>query len=87
MATQTLAAETMRDMCEAVPHLLRLPSTSARIDYDREADVLYISLRRPQRASATRFVDEEGILLRYRGSELVGITILNASKRGVAEDT
>jgi len=47
--------------------------------------VLYISLKRPQRATDT--VDRNGILLRYRGKELVGVTVLNASKRsGRAKD-
>gem|GEM_PF-2600674 len=50
------------------------------MDYDREADVLYISFRRPQKATDTRVTDE-GLLLRYHGEELVGITILEASSR------
>ena len=52
------------------------------IDYDQEADVLYVSLKRPQRATDTRELADKGILLRYRGKELVGVTILNASERG-----
>ena len=52
------------------------------IDYDQEADVLYVSLKRPQRATDTRELAGKGILLRYRGKELVGVTILNASERG-----
>jgi uncharacterized protein YuzE len=51
------------------------------LDYDQEADVLYISLRRPQRATQTIDLDKEGILLRYRDNELVGITVLDASHR------
>jgi uncharacterized protein YuzE len=50
------------------------------VDYDREADVLYISFRRPQQATDTN-ATEEGILLRYRGTELVGITVFEASSR------
>ena len=50
------------------------------IDYDEEADVLYISFRRPQKATDTEMT-EDGILLRYKDDELVGITILDASKR------
>jgi uncharacterized protein YuzE len=73
------AARAIEDIAAAVPHLIRLPEGRAWVDYDREADVLYISLRRPQRATDT--VDHEGILLRYRGKQLVGITVLNASKR------
>ena len=54
------------------------------MSFDREADVFYISLSRPQNATDTIQFHEErpnGILLRYRKKELVGITILDASKR------
>ena len=51
------------------------------MDYDQEADVLYISPRRPQKATDTQVLEDKGILLRYPGEELVGITVLEASKR------
>jgi len=50
------------------------------IDYDKEADVLYISFRRPQKATDSEML-KNGILLRYKGDKLVGITVLEASKR------
>ncbi len=59
----------------------KLPASRLWLDYDSEADVLYISLKRPQRATDTVDLDEKGILLSYRGNELVGITVLEASKR------
>lgn len=59
----------------------RLPAAKLWLDYDAEADVLYISLKRPQKATATIDLEEEGILLRYRDKELVGMTVLDASKR------
>ncbi|HEC98393.1 MAG TPA: DUF2283 domain-containing protein [Nitrospirae bacterium] len=49
------------------------------IDYDKEADVLYISFKRPQKATDSEMLDN-GVLLRRKGDELVGITILEASK-------
>lgn len=76
---RTAAARTVERITAAIPHLIRLPEGRLWVDYDREADVLYISLKRPQRATDT--VDCDGILLRYRGKELVGVTVLNASKR------
>ena len=78
MAKRAATAKTVSEISAAVPHLIRLPTGHAWIDYDEEADVLYISLKRPQRATDT--VDSNGILLRYRGRELVGVTVLNASK-------
>ena len=50
------------------------------IDYDREADVLYLSFRKPQRAKETIEADDD-ILIRKDGDEIVGITILNASSK------
>ena len=50
------------------------------VDYDREADVLYISLERPQRETDSELTDDD-ILLSYRDETLVGITVLHASTR------
>jgi uncharacterized protein YuzE len=57
------------------------PAAKLWLDYDVEADVLYISIKRPQKATDTVEADGGGILLHYRGKELVGITVLDASKR------
>jgi len=59
----------------------KFPSSNLYLDYDEGADVLYISLKRPQHATNTIDLDEEGILLHFRGKELVGITVLDASLR------
>ncbi|MDW8141243.1 MAG: DUF2283 domain-containing protein, partial [Candidatus Bipolaricaulota bacterium] len=50
------------------------------VDYDEEADVLYISFQRPQRATDTKTL-ENGVLVRYRANKIVGVTVLNASKQ------
>ena len=57
-----------------------LPAAKLWLGYDSEADVLYIRLKRPQKATETVDLDDQGILLRYRGKELVGITVLDASQ-------
>jgi len=80
MAKRTAVAKTLEDTSDAVPHLIRLPDRKAWIDYDEQADVLYISLKRPQRATDTKFLADKGILLRYRAKDLVGVTVLDASK-------
>lgn len=58
-----------------------LPARKLWLDYDAEADVLYVSLKRPQKATTTVDLDDEGVLLRYRDDELVGITVLDASQQ------
>jgi len=50
------------------------------MDYDKEADVLYVSFRRPHRATKTIETDND-ILVRKDGKDVVGLTILNASSR------
>lgn len=59
---------------------MKLPESKMWIDYDKEADVLYVSFKRPQRATDSEML-ENGVLLRYKEDELVGITVLEASKR------
>ena len=68
------------ELLESLPHLLCLPSKQVWFDVDEEADVLYVSFERPQGATDSELSDE-GILMRYRGDQVVGVTILNASKR------
>ena len=64
----------------ALPYLTRFPSRRFWVDYDEEADVLYISFKHPQKATDSEMTDE-GILYRYRNQELVGLTILDVSSR------
>jgi len=68
---------------QAVPLLTHFPSRHFWVDYDEEADVLYISFERPQQATDTddSEVTDSGVLLRYRDDQLVGVTVLEASTR------
>ena len=67
--------------CTAIASdILRLPAQSMWIDYDKEADVLYMSFRKPQKATRTIELDDD-ILVRKAGRTIVGVTILNASTR------
>ena len=64
----------------STPYLIRFPSQRFWVDYDAEADVLYVGLKRPQKATDSVMTDN-GVLLRYREDQLVGVTILEASAR------
>lgn len=79
MATAKIE-DTLMEVYELVSHFIKLPETKMLVDYDKEADVLYISFKRPQKATDSEMLDN-GVLLRYKGDELVGITVLDASKR------
>ena len=76
----TTIENTLKEINSLVPHILNLPETKMWMDYDIGADVLYISFKRPQTATDTKMLDS-GILLRYNNEDLVGITVLEASKR------
>ncbi len=60
--------------------MLKLPMQHIWLDYDKEADVLYMSFRKPQRATKTIELDND-ILVRKDGNSIVGLTVLNASMR------
>jgi uncharacterized protein YuzE len=78
---QKLADAQLSDtISQAVPLLIDFPVRRFWVDYDKEVDVLYIGLRRPQEVTNTRMT-EDGILLRYRDEQLVGVTVLDASTR------
>lgn len=49
------------------------------VDYDKEADVLYINFGKPQKADDAE-QGSDGIIRRKRNKKLVGLTILNASR-------
>lgn len=38
------------NIIESIPYFLKMPSKRFWVDYDDEADVLYISFRKPQQA-------------------------------------
>lgn len=65
---------------EMTSEMVKLPTSHIWLDYDKEADVLYMSFRKPQRATKTIEADDD-ILIRKDGKEIVGLTILNASTR------
>nr|VFK43366.1 MAG: Uncharacterized protein YuzE [Candidatus Kentron sp. TC] len=67
-------------VAQSIPLLLDFPTRRFSVDYDRDADVLYISFERPQNATDSEMT-EDGFLLRYRGEQLIGVTILDASTR------
>ncbi len=71
--------EIMNTVLDSLPHLLKMPSKRIWIDYDEEADVLYISFRKPQQANDS--VMEDDIIYHYHNKDLVGVTILHAKSK------
>ena len=54
-----------------------------KLSYDPEGDVLYISFGEPQPADDSDITDE-GVVIRLRQGRIVGLTILNATKKVLA---
>lgn len=48
--------------------------------YDSEVDVLYLHFKKPNNADDSKMTEDE-IIFRYENKEIIGLTILNASKR------
>lgn len=80
MATRVKKGDFIKNCLALASDLIKLPLEHMWVDYDREADVLYLSFRKPQRATKTIETDDD-ILVRKDGNKIVGMTILNASTR------
>ena len=80
MAKEKLANQTLSHLVEATAHLAQLPKANMRLANDEEADVLYVHFEDMTPSSHSEMPDD-GIILAYKGSRLVGVTILEASKR------
>jgi uncharacterized protein YuzE len=48
--------------------------------YDPEADVLYLNFKKPACATDSELTDDD-IIVRYEGDDVIGLTVLHASKR------
>lgn len=75
-----MAAVEIEKMLPLVPQLLELPHRRIWMTYDREVDVLYVNFKKPSHADDSELTDDD-IIVRYEKGQIVGITILNASKR------
>jgi len=65
---------------KAVRQLIKLPAQQMWTDYDEGADVLYLSFRKPQRATDSVMRDI-GIIVPPAVRKMFGLTILDASTR------
>lgn len=65
-----------------LPSLLAL-SRHIWIDYDAEADVLYLSFRKPQQATDSEL--DGDVIYHYHQDELVGLTVMGLRDRLAVE--
>jgi uncharacterized protein YuzE len=63
-----------------IPAVRESPRRSVWLSYDAEADVLYISFRKPSHATDSELTEND-VIVRYDGDEVIGITVLHATQR------
>jgi uncharacterized protein YuzE len=64
-----------------LPDVNQSPEKNVWLSYDTEADVLYVNYKKPSLADDSEITDDD-IVVRYAEGEIIGYTILHASKRG-----
>lgn len=75
-----MATTSVAEYLDLVPALLRTPHRVFWSTYDAEADVLYLNFKKPACATDSELTDDD-IIVRYEGDEVIGLTVLHASKR------
>ncbi|MFP4051486.1 MAG: DUF2283 domain-containing protein [Thermoplasmata archaeon] len=60
--------------------VMNINKNNVWISHDKEADVIYINFKKPSNPDDSELTDDN-IIIRYEEGEVVGLTILHASKR------
>ena len=68
------------DYLNLLPALRKTPRSSLSLFFDPEADVLYVTFKRPSRATNSELTDDD-VIVRYEDDAVIGLTILHASQR------
>jgi len=63
-----------------IPAVRHAPQGYLWSSYDAEADVLYINFKKPSHVTDSELTDDD-VIIRYEGDSIIGLTILNDSKR------
>ena len=75
-----MAQVAIEQFIKLIPAVRLSPQKYLWSSYDSEADVLYINFKKPSRATDSELTDDD-VIIRYEGDEIIGLTILHASKR------
>ena len=63
-----------------LPEVRQTPEASVWMTLDKDADVMYINFRKGTKATDSELTDDD-IIIRYDGDDIIGFTVLHASKR------
>ncbi|MDE3091605.1 MAG: DUF2283 domain-containing protein [Chloroflexota bacterium] len=75
-----MAIADVREYLKLMPAVKQLPDHYLWMSYDNEADTLYVNFKKPSYATDSEITDDD-VIIRYEGEQVVGFTILHASKR------
>jgi uncharacterized protein YuzE len=75
-----MAIANIEEYLKLVPVVRKSPGGYLWSSYDAEADTLYINFKKPSHATDSELTDQD-VIIRYEGDQVIGITILHASKR------
>jgi uncharacterized protein YuzE len=75
-----MALANIEEYLKLLPTVKASPSHLLWSSYDAEADTLYINFKKPSHATDSDITDDD-VIIRYENGEIVGLTILHASKR------
>lgn len=78
-----MASINIKEILNLTPQLLNIPFNRVWYSYDEEADVLYLNFKKPSHADDSALTDDD-VIIRYEKGEVIGITVLHASKRKVS---
>jgi uncharacterized protein YuzE len=75
-----MAIADIQEYLKLIPAVNRSPRHAVWLTYDDEADTLYVNYKKPSHATDSEMTDED-VIVRYEGEEVIGFTVLHASKR------
>ena len=68
-----------KNTIQMAPYAISSNFSNIFIDFDRDADVLYINFKKPSIATDSEILNDD-IIIRKNDGETVGVTIMHASK-------
>ena len=75
-----MAIADVQEYLKLLPAVKQSPQGYLWLSYDAEADTLYVNFKKPSYATDSEITDDD-VIVRYEGEQVVGLTILHASKR------
>lgn len=63
-----------------LPKVKESPQQTMWVSYDAEADALYVNFKKPSQATDSELTEDD-VIVRYEGQQVIGYTVLHASRR------